>query len=186
VADRAGDVTVYYPLVPWLGVALWGLAFGRRLAREPAHAYRTAAVVGAGLLALFAVLRAAGGISTMQPPAQGGWIAFLNVVKYPPSGVFLALTLGVDLLLLAFLARAGGTLARWGQPLLVFGRSPLVFYIAHLYLYGLIGLALGPRGTGMLRMYPFWLLGLAILYPLCWLYGRFKRRQAPGSLWHLC
>ncbi|HEX5691146.1 MAG TPA: hypothetical protein VFX76_14125, partial [Roseiflexaceae bacterium] len=86
---------------------------------------------------------------------------------------------------LAFLARAGGKLARWGAPLLVFGRSPLFFYIAHLYLYGLLGLTFGSRGTGIVRMYPFWLLGLAMLYPLCWLYGRFKLRQPPGSLWRL-
>ncbi len=61
--------------------------------------------------------------------------------------------------------------------LAVLGGSPLFFYIAHLYLYGLIGLALGPGGTSIPRMYPFWLLGLAILYPLCWLYGRFKRSR---------
>jgi hypothetical protein len=107
------------------------------------------------------------------------------VVKYPPSIVFIALTLGVDLLLLALLARAGDSLARWGQPLPALGRSPLFFYVAHLYLYGLMGLALGPRGTSIPRMYLFWLLGLAILLPLCWLYGRFKQRRAPESLWRL-
>jgi hypothetical protein len=73
----------------------------------------------------------------------------------------------------------------WLGALVVFGSCPLFFYIAHLYLYGLIGLTVGPRGTGILPMYPYWLLGLAILCPLCWLYGRFKRRQAPGSLWRL-
>jgi hypothetical protein len=35
------------------------------------------------------------------------------------------------------------------------------------------------------QMYPYWLLGLALLYPLCWVYGRFKQRQALGSLWRL-
>jgi uncharacterized membrane protein len=185
VPERSADFTVLYPIVPWLGVALCGMAFGRLLARDPAGGYRLAALVGAGLLALFVVLRAAGGFGNLQPPAGAGAIAFLNVVKYPPSLVFLALTLGVDLLLLAFLAHAGNTLARWGQPLLVLGRSPLLFYIAHLYLYGLIGRALGPRGTDIPRMYPLWLLGLALLLPVCWLYGRFKARQAPDSLWRL-
>jgi uncharacterized membrane protein len=185
VPGPAAGFTVYYPLVPWLGVALCGVAFGRLLARDPARAYRRAAAAGASLLALFLALRLAGGFGNLQPPAGPGWIAFLNVVKYPPSIVFLTLTLGVDLILLALLARAGGTLRRWGHPLLAFGRSPLFFYIAHLYLYGLIGLALGPHGTGIARMYPDWLLGLAILYPLCWLYGRFKRRQAPDSVWRL-
>jgi hypothetical protein len=75
--------------------------------------------------------------------------------------------------------------ARVEAILAVFGGSPLFFYLAHLYLYGLIGLALGPSGTGIPRMYPFWLLGLAILYPLCWLYGRFKHGRGPDSLWRL-
>jgi len=182
---RGRDLSVYYPLIPWLGIALFGMAFGYWLIRNPARAYRNATLAGAALLVLFAILRLAGGFGNLQPPAGPGWIAFLNVVKYPPSIVFLALTLGVDLLLLALLARGGDGLRRWAQPLLVFGRSPLFFYIAHLYLYGLIGLSLGPRGTGIARMYPFWLLGLAILYPLCWLYGRFKHTRAPGSVWRL-
>jgi uncharacterized membrane protein len=185
VPSRSAEFTVYYPLVPWLGVALCGAAFGRWLIDDPARAYRRAATIGAALLALFLALRVAGGFGNLQPPISTGWIAFLNVVKYPPSIVFLALTLGVDLLLLTLLARAGDSRRRWGHPLLAFGRSPLLFYIAHLYLYGLIGLALGPRGTGIPRMYPFWLLGLAILYPLCWVYGRFKQRQAAGSVWRL-
>jgi uncharacterized membrane protein len=184
VPGRSSEFAVYYPLIPWLGVALCGMAFGRWLIDDRAWAYRRAAIVGAALLTLFLALRLAGGFGNLQPPGLG-WIGFLNVVKYPPSLVFLALTLGVDLLLLALLARFGAALGRWGHPLLVFGRSPLFFYVAHLYLYGLIGLALGPRGTGIPRMYPFWLLGLAILYPLCWLYGRFKQRQAPGSVWRL-
>jgi uncharacterized membrane protein len=195
VPGRAAGFSVYYPLLPWLGVALCGMAFGRLLARDPALAYRRAAAIGAGLLALFLALRLVGGFGNLQPPVGPGWIAFLNVVKYPPSIVFLALTLGVDLLLMALLARADhrppttdmmrtvphSLLAVLG----VFGRSPLFFYIAHLYLYGLIGLALGSRETSIPQMYPYWLLGLAILYPLCWLYGRFKQRQAPGALWRL-
>jgi uncharacterized membrane protein len=202
VPGRAREFTVYYPLLPWLGVALCGMAFGRLLARDAALACRRAAAIGAALLALFLALRLAGGFGNLQPPVSPGWIAFLTVVKYPPSIVFLALTLGVDLLLLALLARAddrpttndqrpttSNTMQKLTQLWLavpeVFGRSPLFFYIAHLYLYGLIGLALGSRGTGIARMYPYWLLGLAILYPLCWLYGRFKGRQAPGSLWRL-
>jgi len=68
---------------------------------------------------------------------------------------------------------------------LVFERNSLFFYIAHLYLYGLIGLALGQRVVSIPRMYPFWLLGLVLLYPLCWLYGRFKHSRAPVSLWRL-
>jgi uncharacterized membrane protein len=202
VPGRLPEFTVYYPLLPWLGVALCGMAFGRLLARDPALAYRRAAAIGAALLVLFLALRLAGGFGNLQPAVAPGLITFLNVVKYPPSMVFLALTLGVDLLLLGLLALAGRrpttndqrptTLSPmqrmfqwWPAVLGVFGRSPLFFYITHLYLYGLIGLVVAPRGMPIPRMYPYWLLGLAILYPLCWLYGRFKRRQAPESLWRL-
>jgi uncharacterized membrane protein len=182
---RSPSITVYYPLIPWLGLALFGMAFGRWLIEDPARAYRRALGLGAAFLALFAALRLAGGIGNIRPPAGPGWMPFLNVVKYPPSAVFVLLTLGVDLLLLSLLARAGAALGRWAQPFLVFGSSPLFFYIAHLYLYGLIGLVLGSRGVGIARMYPYWLLGLAILYPLCWMYGRFKRGRAPDSVWRL-
>jgi uncharacterized membrane protein len=201
IPERSSDFTVYYPLIPWLGVALFGMAFGRWLVRDPAGAYYGAALTGLALLALFAVLRSLGGFGNLQPPGPG-WIGFLNVVKYPPSMVFLALTLGVDMLLLALLAQADHrppttdhrpprlrtmrTLLRSTRGILgVFGGSPLFFYIAHLYLYGLIGLVLALSGTSIPRMYPFWLLGLAILYPLCRLYGRFKRSRGPDSLWRL-
>lgn len=108
-----------------------------------------------------------------------------NVVKYPPSLTFTLITLGADLLLLALLARASNTVQRWLQPLAVFGRSPLFFYLAHLYLYALIGLALGSAGIGIPRMVPVWLLGLLLLYPMCRSYGKFKHHQPPNSWWRL-
>jgi hypothetical protein len=70
------------------------------------------------------------------------------------------------------------------QPLLVFGSAPLVFYLAHLFLYEFIGFAF-PKGTHILVMYALWLVGLLILYPLCQWYGAFKRKTAPESLWRL-
>jgi uncharacterized membrane protein len=104
------------------------------------------------------------------------------VVKYPPSLPFIFLTLGIDLLLLAAFVRIESGVRRW-NPLVVFGSSPLFFYIAHLYLYKVIGETFYPRGTQLLSMYPLWLGGLVILYPLCWLFGRFKQRQPLNSLW---
>jgi len=64
----------------------------------------------------------------------------------------------------------------------VFGQTPLFFYVLHLFLYAGLGHLLAPHGASLLRMYPVWLLGLVILYPLCVWYGRFKRRQSPNSL----
>jgi len=71
------------------------------------------------------------------------------------------------------------------RPLLAFGRSPLFFYIAHLYLFATIGLLLGPQGIGIPRMLPLWLVGLVALYPMCRLYEGFKSSRPPESLWRL-
>ncbi len=177
-----GAVTVYYPVVPWLGLAGFGMVFGRWLLQDRARAYRRALWVGFCLLVLFFVVRAWGGFGNIRPPQGGEWIAFLNVVKYPPSLVFILLTLGTDLTLLGLFARVGLSLERWARPLIVLGSSALFFYLAHLYLYALIGLALGGRGISIAAMYPYWILGLVVLTPLCWLYGKFKHAQPSNSL----
>jgi uncharacterized membrane protein len=178
-------IVVNYPLIPWLGIACLGMAFGRWLLADRAGAYRWSLPIGGMCLLSFAAVRWLGGFGNIRPADGAGWIAFLNVVKYPPSLAFILLTLGVDLAILGLLARAGAAIAGWGRPLLAFGRSPLFFYIAHLYLYGLIGLAIDPNGIGIARMYPFWLAGLAALYFLCGWFGAFKQRQAPDSPWRL-
>ena len=66
----------------------------------------------------------------------------------------------------------------------VFGRVPLFFYVTHLYLYSGLGSWLEPAGTSLGAMYVYWLVGLAILFPLCHWYGSTKRRH-PDSLLRL-
>ncbi len=185
VAGEDSTVRVYYPLIPWVGVTGLGLLFGHWLARDAVQAYRGALVAGTGALLLFVPLRAAGGYGNLHPAQGPSWIDFLNVTKYPPSLVFLLLTLGVDLLVLALLAGLSrrNRIACWLWPLRVFGRVPLFFYLAHLFLFGALGLVLAGDGTSLLGMYPFWIAGLVGLLPLCWAYHRFKQRQPPDSLW---
>jgi uncharacterized membrane protein len=178
-------IVVNYPLIPWLGIACLGMAFGRWLQADRSGAYHWSLLIGCVCLLSFAAVRSLGGFGNIRPADGTGWVAFLNVVKYPPSLAFTLLTLGIDLIILGLLARASDTIAGWGRPLLVFGQNPLFFYIAHLYLYGLIGLAIDPDGIGIARMYPFWLAGLVVLYFLCRWYGTFKQRQTPESLWRL-
>ncbi len=173
---------VTYPVVPWLGLAGAGILFGRLVGRDPRRAYGWALGTGGLALLLFAALRAAGGFGNLHPPAGEGWIAFLNVTKYPPSLVFVLLTLGIDLVLLAALRGREAALGRWGRPLVVFGRTPLFFYLAHIYLFLLAGL-LVREGTGYAGLYAAWLTGLLVLYPLCGWYGGFKARRPADSLW---
>jgi uncharacterized membrane protein len=183
VPGQTGSVLVAYPLLPWLGIAGLGLAFGRALLDDPRRAQRIALVAGGTALVLFGGLRAAGA-GDFHALAGPGWIGVFNLTKYPPSLAFILLTLGVDLLVLAAFLRAGERTTGWSGPLLVFGGSALFFYFAHLYLYAVIGFAF-PRGASLAAMYPVWAVGLALLYPACAWYGRFKRRQPPESLWRL-
>ncbi len=172
-----------YPFMPWLGVVGLGIAYGRWLKRDQEQSYRAALWLGVAGLLLFIPIRLLNGFGNIRPRQGDDWIAFLNVVKYPPSVAFLLLTLGVDMLLLGLFARVESVAKVGLQVLAVFGRTPLFFYLTHLYLYAYLGQWLDPKGIGLQRMYPYWLLGLAILFPLCWLYGRFKDSRSPGSVW---
>jgi len=186
-------IFILYPIMPWLGVVGLGIAYGRWLQRDRTAAYRGALWAGVSALLVFLWLRALGGYGNIRPPLDASALAFFNVVKYPPALTFLTLTLGIDLLLLWLLARRfTGRFALQKEtvptalaPLVIFGRAPLFFYLTHLYLYGLLGLLLKPLNVTIPGMFPFWLLGLAILLPLCAWYGRFKQSRPPDSLWRL-
>lgn len=183
VPGKAGPGYVFYPLVPWFGVTGLGLCLGRMLRRDARGAGRLLLVVGLLALAGFLLARLAG-IGDFHRPAGTGWMALLAVTKYPPSVAFLLLTLGVDAVLLGGLLLAANRTGGQAWGLAVFGRTALFFYLVHLYVYVLIGLAL-PLPASLAEMYPFWLLGLAVLYPLCVLYGRLKAGLPPTSLWRM-
>jgi hypothetical protein len=90
--------------------------------------------------------------------------------------------MGLNCLLLFFLTSRETAPAKWTGSLLVFGQTALFFYLVHLYLYALIGFGF-PQGTGYGLLYVIWLVGLAALYPLCFLYRRFKSKRPLDSIW---
>ena len=171
-----------YPVLPWLELVTLGLLFGNWLADDPRRAYSRAWKLGLAFLAAFVVVRALDGFGNVRPRMGNSWIDFLNPVKYPPSMAFTLMTTGVNLILLWLFSRAGARARQFLQVFVVFGQAPLFFYVLHLFLYAGMGYLVAPEGTSIPWMLPFWLLGLAILFPLCLWYGRFKRRQSPNSL----
>ena len=176
---------VNYPLLPWLGVTLLGLAFGGWLLRDRCRALRYCLWIGGGALLLFMLLRLANGFGNIRPRQSGGWIGFLNVVKYPPSLTFILLTLGFNLIVLWLLNRIHDRGKRAWDPLLVFGRTPLLFYVLHLFLYAAVGYVFTPRGSSLPVMLLYWLLGLALLYPACWGFSVLRSRLSNHSVLRL-
>jgi len=183
IPGQTGPMQVLYPFFPWLACVGFGLIFGNWLVLDERLAYWKALILGILSLVLFIMVRVAGGFGNIHPPESLGWMDLLHVTKYPPSVAFLLLTLGIVLVCLFLLSCMDKGLKIWGNPLVVFGRSALVFYILHLYVFGIVGLFFAPEGTGIPLMYIFWLCGLVLLYPFCLWYGEFKSRKDQDSLW---
>ena len=133
-------------------------------------------------------------------------IAVLNTQKYPPSLLFLLMTLGPSIFILGLTDRiSGGPI--WQRIGIVFGRVPLFFYILQwIWAHGsgvLLGLltgkdigyffhTLGPgmelppdHGFSLPVVYATWIVGLVVTYPLCLWYGNYKRRKKHWLLSYL-
>jgi uncharacterized membrane protein len=149
-------------------------------------------------MAAFVGLRATGVYGEPNPwQVQGRAIStlidFLNVTKYPPSLLFTLMTLGPAAIVSASADRVPDAIK---QPLIVFGRAPFAFYVAHLYLLHTLAVVFGamrgfdarafltysfffPKGygVGLPGVYAVWLLAVAALYPLCRRVAAAKKRR---------
>lgn len=189
---------ISYPILPWLAVMAAGYGLGALIARRPDGWAARVALIGLGVTCAFALLRAGGAGLDPVPwqPGQGvrSALSFLNCEKYPPSPLFLMMTLGPLLMLLALFQRVGAGPA--GAALTVLGRAPLFFYVLHLYALRVFGLlaALAVWGAANLgppplhsapewplwAVYLVWVLALPLLYrPTRW-FARLKARRRGG------
>ena len=182
-----------YPLLPWFGVMLLGFG-ASALFERPADVRRRALIRwGLAITAAFLVLRA---LDVYGDPngwegherAAATFFDFLNPTKYPPSLLFLAMTLGPAAIFCAWAERWSGAVK---DALVMFGRVPFAFYVAHFYLLHLMSVLLGvaqgfdasqlatfpvfyPRGYGVALpwVYAGWAFAIALLYPFCrWVAG---------------
>ncbi|GAB7529537.1 DUF1624 domain-containing protein [Pseudomonas sp. 3A(2025)] len=126
-----------YPLLPWIGVIALGYAAGPWFGSAASAAARRTKLwlSGLGLLIGFVLLRLLNGYGE-KPWSVGETgvqtvMSFFNITKYPPSLLFISLTLGLGLLLLIALERWQER--AWLKPLVVFGAAPMFFYLLHLY-----------------------------------------------------
>lgn len=199
------DINVLYVLVPWIGVMMAGFGFGVLMQRDDATRRRTLVRLGLGLTVAWLILATmkamvagdgggeAGGEGAGAPPL---WMSVLNQQKYPASQIFLLMTLGPAIALLAYAERWKG----WaGRALEIFGRVPMWYYLMHLLVIHVAALGVNafrlgtwtnewfttapyaqvpPEGKWNLGLlYLVWAICVLVLYPLCKWYAQRKRAQ---------
>lgn len=200
-------VLLAYPIVPWIGVTALGFGLGKIYLWEAERRRQFLMRLGLGLTAAFVVLRFINVYGdpapwSIQPSGLFTLLSFLNTSKYPPSLLFLLMTLGPALCALALLDRGTPT---WLRPAHVFGRVPLFYYLIHfplIHLFAVIaavlrygdasGLFQSPSldrfpftqppgwGQGLGVVYAAWVLVVLSMYPLSrWFAGLKQRRKDP-------
>jgi len=194
-----------YPVLPWIGVMSFGYCLGTVFLWDAARRQRFLVRLGLGLTAAFIVLRAINIYGdpvpwSHQASASFTVLSFLNTTKYPPSLDFLLMTLGPAIVIMAWLDRLRFSFT---NPLIVFGRVPFFYYIAHLLAAHLIAVAINfvryghapflllpPPSMGspgklfppdygfpLWTVYAVWIAVLLLLYPACLWFARLKQRH---------
>ena len=194
----------FYPFPVWTGVLFLGFSFGRLFKEDkPGRLRLKIAVTGAIVLGIFILLRA---FNVYGDPSN--WerqktflyslFSFVNTNKYPPSLLFLTMTIGPALLLLAAFGNGSG---RIGSFLKVYGRVPFFFYILHFLLIRILsviafmlnghtfkeGAAGVPgfpfkfiipgEGFSLGVVYLVWIFVVLLFYPLCKWFGKYRKEN---------
>ena len=205
-------VFVAYPLIPWIGVAAVGYSLGQVYRWDSARRRSFLLRLGLLLTLAFVVIR---GLNAYGDPAR--WapqktavftvLSFLNTTKYPPSLLFLLMTLGPALLLLWAMDRGTPRILR---PALTIGKVPLFFFLLHFALIHLLAIAVcfvqhgsahwlfespdlenypftAPPGWGcsLPLVYLLWAIVVITMYPLCRWYAELKQRRNDAWLSYL-
>ena len=182
-----GERTVFvaYPLIPWIGVTAVGYALAQVYRWEAARRRRFLLAAGIGALVGFVALRATNLYGdpfpwAFQDSALFTVMSFINASKYPPSLLFLLMTLGMSLL---FLRWTDGGIPRFLRPAISYGRAPFFYFVGHFMLIHALAVivAFGIHGTAhwlfespSLGQYPFtpppdWGWTLPVVYAV-WLF----------------
>jgi uncharacterized membrane protein len=205
-------VIVAYPLIPWIGVMALGYGIGQIYSIDPARRRALLLRAGIAVSAAFIVLRA---INVYGDPAK--WthqkstlftaLSFLNTTKYPPSLLFLLMTLGP---VLVFLSLVDQKTPRLLRPALTIGKVPMFYYLLHfatLHVLAIITALIRFGGVHWMfespspDKYPvtqppgwpaslpvaylYWIAVLLLVYPVCRWYATVKMRSSNPWLSYL-
>jgi uncharacterized membrane protein len=207
-AANSPNLWVIYPLIPWPGVMMTGFALGTVFTWEAARRQKFLERSGIVAILLFFWIRMSNlyGDPVMwrsQSTEVFTILSFLNCEKYPPSLCYLLMTLGPALIFLGRIDGVKAATSKIANFVILYGRVPLLYYLAHLYLIHLTAVAVAAVqgfpvgwlfsnawfmerppafGFGLGGVYLVWISIVIALYPLCRWYAEFKRR-ASSPVW---
>lgn len=197
-------ILINYPLIPWVGVLALGYCIGPIYSSTFTPEKRQLLLMRLGIAAsaAFILIRSLNvyGDSSLwqsQNSIVYSLLSFLNTTKYPPSLLYLLMTLGPAFILLSITESAKGSLVK---VITRFGSVPFFYYSLHLLLIHLLQLiylvasgysaqytvlkyeesapnldpSLAPHYFGLPGVYIVWILVLLLTYPCCAWYARFK------------
>jgi uncharacterized membrane protein len=199
-----GGHTLYamYPFLPWAGLMMLGYCFGKLYTTfEGAQRNRVLLYTGLSIIAFFIVMRAIDAYGNPEKwSAQKNFLysvfSFIDTRKYPPSLLFMCMTIGPAIVFLSF---AGAAKSRLSKFITVFGKVPFFYYILHFYLIHLVSMALfftrghawkdgsqlaekglfnfviPGEGYSLAIVYLVWAGVILALYPVCKWYSDYKR-----------
>jgi uncharacterized membrane protein len=212
VASHEHVVFAAYPLIPWIGVTAVGHGLGQSYSWTTDRRREFLLRTGLALSLAFLVLRGLNGYGDParwmpQKTAAFTVLSFLNTTKYPPSLLFLLMTLGPAMLFLWSVDRGTPRILR---PALVLGKVPLFYFVLHLTLIHMLavltcfvryGSAHWMFESPDLSHYPFsappgwgyslpvvylaWASVVIALYPLCRWFAALRERRRDAWLSYL-
>jgi uncharacterized membrane protein len=201
-----------YPLIPWIGVTAVGYGLGQVYGWDAERRRAFLLRLGIVLSLAFIVIRGVDAYGdpsrwTQQKTAVFTVLSFLNTTKYPPSLLFLLMTLGPAMLFLWSVDRGTPRLLR---PALVIGKVPLFYYLLHFALIHLLAVVTcyvrygsahwmfespdlahypftAPPGWGysLPIVYLLWAFVVLAMYPLCRWFAALKQRRSDAWLSYL-
>jgi len=203
------DLYVRYPVLPWLGIMTIGYYLGSLYVSDydPVKRRKKLLIAGIGSITLFIILRSGNWYGdaafwSVQKNFTFSLLSFLNVSKYPPSLVYVLITLGPALI---FLALTEKKLNAWTEKIAIFGRVPMFYYLGHIFLIHILAViaalvtgypemvilnnavnsmqALKGYGFNLLTVHLFWIIHVLVMYPFCKWYDAYKRTHQSEYWW---
>ncbi|MEJ7588082.1 MAG: heparan-alpha-glucosaminide N-acetyltransferase domain-containing protein [Ferruginibacter sp.] len=199
-------IGAFYAILPWTGVMLLGYSAGFWFRKEfsPVKRKQYLLTAGISLIILFIVLRYFNWYGEPVAWDKQHLLSFLRTSKYPPSLLYLSMTLGPSLIALALLENVH---SKWSSIVSVYGRVPFFYYVLHFYLIHvllvIIFFATGHGtseiidmrvpflfrplnfGFGLGVVYLIWLLVVALLYRPCRWFNQYKMSHSQWWLKYL-